>query len=277
MSKSKISKALIKEAWHSYLTTGDMPARMNPPWFERKAFRPLIKRLPHSPRCDICYIPFDGIGGWFSKSFWHVEPSKLNPRLCNLCERYAEEYNGGVELEISILFVDVRGSTTMAEDLSTEEFRSKIDRFYRAATEVFYRNNGFVEKLLGDEVAGFFVPGFAGPKHAKVALDTGRQIMKAMGYGRSSEPWIPVGMGINTGVAYVGSVNAGSGITDISMLGDAVNTTARLTSLAGAGEILISEAARKAADLQPDGMDARNLQLKGKRKTVKAWALKMSA
>lgn len=277
MSKSTISKALIKEAWHSYLTTGDMPARMNPPWFERKAFRPLIKRLPHSPRCDICYIPFGGIGGWFSKSFWHVEPSKLNPRLCNLCERYAEEYNGGVELEISILFVDVRGSTTMAEDLSTEEFRSKIDRFYRAATEVFYRNNGFVEKLLGDEVAGFFVPGFAGPKHAKVALDTGRQIMRAMGYGRSSEPWIPVGMGINTGLAYVGSVNAGSGITDISMLGDAVNTTARLTSLAGAGEILISEAARKAADLQPDGMDARNLQLKGKRKTVKAWALKMSA
>ena len=164
-----------------------------------------------------------------------------------------------------------------AQDLSTEEFRSRIDRFYRAATEVFYRNNGFVEKLLGDEVAGFFVPGFAGPKHAKVALESGRQIMKAMGYGGHAKPWIPVGAGINTGVAYVGSVNAGSGITDISMLGDAVNTTARLTSLAGAGEILISEAARKAADLQPDGMEPRNLQLKGKKKTVKAWALRMSA
>jgi adenylate cyclase len=277
MSNSKISKSLIKEAWHSYLTTGDIPASLNPPWFERKVFRPFIKRLPQNPRCDICYIPFEGIGGWFSKGFLHVEPSKMNPRLCNLCERFAEEYHGGVELEISILFVDVRGSTAMAEELSPEKFSARIDRFYRAATEVFYRNNGFVEKLLGDEVAGFFVPGFAGPEHAKVALNTGKQIMKAMGYGASSGPWIPVGVGINTGVAYVGSVNADSGVTDISMLGDAVNTTARLTALAGPGEILISEAARKAADIPSDGMEPRNLQLKGKQKTVKAWALKMSS
>jgi class 3 adenylate cyclase len=59
------------------------------------------------------------------------------------------------------------------------------------------------------------------------------------------------------------------------MLGDAVNTTARLTSLAGPGEILISEAARKAADLQPDGMEPRTLRLKGKSRAVKVWALKM--
>ena len=84
-----------------------------------------------------------------------------------------------------------------------------------------------------------------------------------------------MGVGFNTGVAYVGSVNADNGITDISMLGDSVNTAARLTSLAGAGEILISEATRKAADLQPDGMESRNLQLKGKSREVKAWALRI--
>jgi adenylate cyclase len=277
MSNTKISESLIKEVWYSYLTTGDLPASLNASWFERKAFRPLIKRLPKSPRCNICYMPFEGIGGWFTKSILNVQPSKLNPHLCNLCERIAEKYNGGVELEISILFVDVRGSTTMAEDVSPEEYSAKIYRFYRTATEIFYRNNGFVEKLLGDEVAGFFVPGFAGPKHAKVAVETGKKILKAMGYGGSSKPWIPVGVGINTGVAYVGSVNADNGITDISMLGDSVNTAARLTSLAGAGEILISDTTRKAANLQLDGMEPRNLQLKGKRRTVKAWTLNMSS
>jgi adenylate cyclase len=273
----KISKSFVKEVWYSYLTTGNMPAGLRTPWFERKALRPIIKRLPKSPRCDICYMPFEGVGGWFAKSLLDVEPSKLNPHLCNLCERYAEKYNGGVELEISILFVDVRGSTSMAENISPEEYSAKIFRFYRTATEIFYQNNGFVEKLLGDEVAGFFVPGFAGPGHAKAALDTAKKILRAVGYDGSSRPWIPVGAGINTGVAYVGSVNADNGITDISMLGDAVNTAARLTSLAGAGEILISEATRKAADLQPERMEPRNLQLKGKQKTVKAWALKMSS
>ena len=100
--------------------------------------------------------------GWEAVSpecSWVSNRLNLNPRLCNLCERFAEKYHGGVELEISILFVDVRGSTTMAEEITPEEFSKKINRFYHAATEVFYRNNGFVEKLLGDEVAGFFVPG----------------------------------------------------------------------------------------------------------------------
>ena len=101
--------------------------------------------------------------------------------------------------------------------------------------------------------------------------------MKALGYGGPSKPWMPVGMGINTGVAYVGSVNADSGITDISMLGDAVNTTARLTSLAGPGEILVSETTRAAAGLKPDGIESRDLTLKGKQRTVKAWVLNMSS
>lgn len=275
MNGSKITEEKIKNAWLTYLTTGDMPAYMNPPWFERKIFRPLIKRMPKSPRCDVCYIPFEGIGGKISKMFWDVEPSKLNPHLCNLCENFAEEFHGGVELEISILFVDVRGSTTMAEGTSPEKYSKLINRFYRAATEEFYKSYGFVEKLLGDEVAGFFVPGFAGKDHAKVAVETGKRIMKTMGYGSSSGPWIPVGIGINTGVAYVGSVSAEGGATDIAMLGDSVNTAARLTSLAGEGEILINESTRQSAGLRTDGMESRTLMLKGKSQEVNAWALKM--
>jgi hypothetical protein len=161
--------------------------------------------------CERIIEPFEGIGGKFAKAFWNIEASKLNPHLCNMCENFATEYHGGVELEISMLFVDVRGSTSMAEKTSPEKYSKLINRFYRAATEEFYKSYGFVEKLLGDEVAGFFVPGFAGPEHAKVAVETGKKIMKAMGYGASSKPWIPVGLGVNTGLAYVGSVNSEGG------------------------------------------------------------------
>lgn len=192
-----------------------------------------------------------------------------------MCERFATEYHGGVELEISMLFVDVRGSTRMAESTSPENYSKLIKRFYRTATEILYRNYGFVEKLLGDEVVGFFVPGFAGPDHAGVAVDAGKQIMKALGYKEVSKPWIPAGMGINTGVAYVGSVHTEGGVSNIAILGDAVNTTARLASLAEAGEILIGERTRQAAGLDVTEMTSQTLQLKGKSQDVVAWTLRM--
>lgn len=275
MADHKIPEEVIKDAWLTYLTKGEMPDYMDAPWFERRIFRPLIKRIPQSPRCAVCYIPFEGIGGRVWKILWDVEPSKLNPHLCNLCENFATEYHGGVELEISMMFVDVRGSTAMAEKTSPEEYSKLINRFYRAATDEFFRSYGFVEKLIGDEVAGFFVPGFAGPDHAKVAVETGKRILKAMGYGSPSGPWIPVGIGINTGNAYVGSVNAEGGVSNIAMLGDSVNTAARLTSLAKAGEILMSESTRSAAGLSPYDMESCTFKLKGKSEEVTAWALRM--
>jgi adenylate cyclase len=160
--------------------------------------------------------------------------------------------------------------------MSPEAFGKLITKFYGSVTEVFYKNYGFVEKLLGDEVAGFFVPGFAGKDHARVAIETGRQIMKALGYGRSSKPWIPAGVGIHTGVAYVGSMHTEGGVSNISMLGDSVNITARLTSQAGIGEILMSEATRQAANLAESGLTPRSLKLKGKSEEVSGWILSMN-
>jgi adenylate cyclase len=274
MPDSKIPESVIKHAWHTYLTTGNMPASLNAPWYEHKSWRPLVKRLPHSPRCRICYLPFDGMGGYLTKTLLGVEASKLNPYMCNQCERFATEYHGGVELEISIMFVDVRGSSAMAEKLSAEKFSKTINRFYRATTEVFYKHNGLVEKLVGDEVAGFFVPGFAGPKFPQVAVDAGKETMSVMGFGRSSEPWIPIGVGIHTGVAYIGSVEADGGVSNIAILGDSVNTAARLTSLAAPGELIISEATRKAAGLSSNGMESRTLNLKGRSESVDVWVWK---
>lgn len=251
-----------------------MPVSLHAPWFEHKSFRPFFKALPKSPRCRICYLPFDGVGGYFTRAFLGVEPSTLNPHLCNLCENFATEYHGGVELEITIMFVDVRGSVSMAEKLPPREYSKTINRFYRAATEVFYKHNGLVEKLLGDEVAGFFVPGFAGSNFPRAAVEAGKETLKVMGYGTPAGPWIPVGVGIHTGVAYVGSVEAGGGVSNIAILGDSVNTAARLTSLAAPGELIISEATRKVAGFKTDGMEARTLNLKGKTKSVDVWVIK---
>ncbi|UCG23712.1 MAG: adenylate/guanylate cyclase domain-containing protein [Chloroflexota bacterium] len=262
-----------EQMWHTYMTTGKRPERLHNRWHAR-TLRPLVRKMPSDPRCLICYYPFRGFGGRLARGVLGIKPSKLNPKLCNVCEIAADEYQGGAELEISMLFADVRGSTAMAENMSPTEFSRLIDRFYKATTKEIFEANGMVEKIIGDEVTGFFVPGFAGQKHARVAVETAQCILKATGHKKVSGPWVPVGIGVHTGVAFVGAVSTENGASDITILGDAVNTAARLASLAGPGEVIASDDSIRAAGLSTAGMENRRLQLKGRSQPVDAWALR---
>jgi adenylate cyclase len=131
-----------------------------------------------------------------------------------------------------------------------------------------------VEKLVGDEVTGFYVPGVTGPGHADVAVEAARKILKETGHGSSSGPWVPVGVGVHTGMAWIGSVRSKEGMSDIAVLGDVANVASRLASQAGPGEILISEATRSAANVEKEGLEFRRLALKGRAEPVDAWILK---
>jgi adenylate cyclase len=268
---------ISERVWRAYMTGGEMPDFVHPPWYESKLFRPIIKRLPTDPRCRICYKPFQGIGGTLGRIFLGVERSKLNPHLCNICERAAEKYPGGAEVEASLLFADVRGSTGLAENMSPAEFSQLMDRFYNATTKVLFHKNAMVEKFVGDEVSAFFVPGFAGDHHARAAVEAGEGILHATGYNDPKGPWIPVGIGIHTGLVYVGAVGAESGVPDISVLGDTANATARITSMAKEGEILISDEARNAAGLDVAGFESRHLELRGRTEPVDVWVKRIGA
>jgi len=261
------------EVWRTYLTTGGSVKGMKLPWFEHPFFKPIFRALPAEPRCQICYIPFKGIGGFVAKRFLDVKPSPMNPHMCDVCERFAERYPGGVELEISILFADIRGSTPLAEKLETREFSELIHRFYKAGTKCLYSNNAFIEKFVGDGLTAFFAPAFAGPNHAQTAIKAGKDILRATGHGPDKRPWIPVGVGVNTGVAYIGAMQMEGGRTDITILGDIVNTTARLCSQARPGELLVGNNAMEMSGLPKDEYESRNLSLKGKQDTVNAWVI----
>ena len=264
---------LHSEIWRTYLTTGGTLKGMQLPWFELPIFKPIFRALPSEPRCHMCYIPFHGIGGFISRRFLDVKPSEMNPYMCDVCERFAERFPGGVELEISILFADIRGSTPLAEKLGTVEYSNLIHRFYKAATRPLYSNYALIEKFIGDGVTAFFAPAFAGPNHALTAIKAGKEILQATGHVKGETPWIPVGVGINTGVAYIGSVKMEGGRTDITILGDIVNTTARLCSEAAAGELVVGKNAKVASGLSFDGYEMRTLSLKGKQETVDAWVI----
>ena len=259
------------EVWRTYMMEGRLPDYASPPWFEKKYLRPIVRLLPSDPRCKFCYYPFEGVGGAISRTVLGLAPSKLNPQLCNICETLASEYQGGAEIELSILFADVRGSTTIAEHMSPTDFSQLIDRFYKATTKVLFRKNAMVEKLIGDEVTGFFAPGFAGELHARAAFEAGQDILRLTGHEDPDGPWIPVGVGVHTGRTFVGAVSAEGSAADITVLGDTPNTGSRIASQAAAGEVLISEAALNAAALKTEGMEERLLSLKGREEPVKVW------
>ena len=233
-------------------------------WFTTNAFavdkrlRHILRALPKDPRCKFCNAPFQGIGAMVVRVLFGKQRSALNPRYCNLCEIASKEFPGGAEVPMSMLFIDIRGSTATSEKMSPTEFSQLINRFYAAATKIIIEEDGLVEKLAGDEVAAFWGAGFAGPEYIHRTINVAQKLLRVM-----KQQGIPVGIGVHSGVAYFGSMGTAEGLTDISAKGEEVNTAARLASKAGVGEIIVSEQAIKAAGINGSELEARSLELKG--------------
>jgi adenylate cyclase len=266
MTQKPSQDALVEEYWRTYLTTGEFEK-------ERRQ-RQLFRLLPGTPRCKNCYAPFQGAGSTVVRVFFGKHPSNLNPQLCNVCEQFARQKQGGAEIELSMLFADVRGSTTLAESMNPTEFSRLINRFYSTATQVMVNSDALIDKIIGDQVAGMYVPGFAGQEHARRAIEAGQRILQATGHNDPHGPWIQLGAGVHTGTAFVGSLGSDEGTTDITVLGDAANIAARLSTSAGIGEILVSDSAYTAAGLEPGNLEQRSLELKGKSEPLNVWVVR---
>lgn len=238
--------------WRTFLERGDARERR---------IRQVFRRIPHAPRCKLCAAPFAGPGASVMRLLGR-RPSTQNPTMCSSCFAFMSEHHGGAEIACSFLFADVRGSTSLAERMSPTEFRALLDRFYSVATVAVFEHDGSVDKFVGDELVAMFFPLLTGERHAARAVDAARAVLGATGHGGDAEPWLPLGAGVHTGRAWVGAVGE-SPHTELTALGDTVNTTARLAAAAGAGEILVTTDAALAADLDA-ALERRTLDLKGK-------------
>jgi adenylate cyclase len=269
-SGGQAERALL--LWHSYLT-GDY-SRLD---FLTKAVRQSFRHLPSAPRCLVCNAPFRGLGGILVSLFgFGAGRSSFNPSLCDRCEKLVKHYQVGTEVQLTLLFADVRGSTSLAEEIGASAFHRLINRFYTVSTEILVRTNALVENLIGDEVAAMYVPGIAGPDHARVAVDAAYALLKATGHVDPDGPRLQVGVGVHTGVGYVGAVGSSQSMSDITVLGDVANTTARLASQAAGGEILVSEETCLAAGYRLDNYETRLLQLKGRSQPISVRVIRAS-
>ena len=252
MGKVKFQNKLVdpETAWADWFTTSAFSVD--------KRLRHIFRLLPHDPRCKFCNAPFQGIGGMIVRVLYGKQRSALNPNFCNMCDQASRMFPGGAEVAMSMLFADVRGSTALSEKMSPTEFSQLINRFYTASTRVITNEDGLVEKLAGDAVAAFWGAGFAGPDYVQRTLKVAQNLLRVM-----ARQQIPVGIGVHSGVAFFGAMGTADGLTNISAIGEEVNTAARLASKAAAGEIIVSEQALKAAGLDGSDLESRSLELKG--------------
>ena len=250
-----------EEFWRKFLENPDTMMQIG---------RRFFGRLPSNPRCRLCSAPFAGSGGAAMRLIGKRQ-SNGNPNYCNSCEKVLVKHHGGAEVEGSMLFADIRGSTALAEKMTPGEYRNLLDRFYSTATNVVVANDGMVDKFVGDELVAVFPPLLSADRHAARAVATAQALLRETGHGGSGTPWVPIGAGVHTGRVYFGTVGEGAHV-EMTVVGDVVNVAARLAAEAEAGQILVSVEAAEKAELDST-LPRRSLQLKGKEEPVEVVSL----
>ena len=210
-----------------------------------RRWRRVWHRVPSPPRCKVCQAPFHGPGGLAARAvgFGRTSDSTI---LCRKCFGKLSKSPGGAEVEISVLFTDVHGSTGLAEQVSAAAFGALLQEYYGLAAAAVDRNGGTVDKFLGDGVMALFIPVIAGENHAGRAIEAGRAVLAAV--EALSARGLVVGAGVHAGPAYVGMIGSDHH-SDFTAVGDTVNVAARLGTRAGPGELLVSRAAWDLAGL----------------------------
>jgi adenylate cyclase len=231
------------ERWQRMLTGSDPSlARLRRTW----------RLLPEGPRCKMCAAPFHGVGRVVTRVISHGQSEK-NPLMCNLCFSQLRDYPGGADIELSVLFADVRGSTGLAERLGAATFRAHLQRMYRMAHQAVEAQDGLVDKFLGDGVMALFLPVLTGEDHPGRAIRAATDLIDAVETSELPAAGVRVGAGVHSGTAFVGVIGSDERL-DFTALGDTVNVAARLGGIAGPAELLVSAIGwdHAARDVVPD-------------------------
>ena len=185
---------------------------------------------------------------------------------------------GGQRREIAVLFVDIRGFTTMSESLQPEEVVGILNDYLSMVAECIFKHHGMLDKFIGDAAMALFNAPTDQEDYAYEAIATAYDIVQ-----RSEElskvllakfgKTISYGIGVNIGPAVVGNIGSNFRM-DYTAIGDTVNTAARLEANAKPGEVLISQNLKDRLDDRIVVEDAGMMKFKGKSKEMNVYRLK---
>lgn len=142
---------------------------------------------------------------------------------------------GGVKKDLSVLFSDIRGFTTISEGLTPEQLSSLLNQYLTPMTELVFKSDGTLDKYMGDAVMAFWGAPVEQPDHAIRACLTALEMMKEVErlkqeFAARNLPLIDIGIGVNTGEMSVGNMGSKQRF-DYTVMGDHVNLGSRLEGI----------------------------------------------
>jgi PAS domain S-box-containing protein len=211
---------------------------------------------------------YDDLGKVMSELSRYVSPPTME-----VAEKVAtgKEVGTGEIVDITVLFSDIRGFTRFTENMDPAEVFKMLNLYLSVQIKIVEEYHGIIDKLTGDEVMAVFT----GPDMAMNALQCGGTIMKTLSNPQFQigKEWIGVGIGINTGPAYIGSVGSETR-KDHTVVGTTVNVAARLCGYAQKFQVILSENTKGLS--AGSGFDCRSVgkvNLKGLRAPIEVFEL----
>jgi adenylate cyclase len=186
---------------------------------------------------------------------------------------------GGEKRQVTILFSDIRGFTSLSEELPPAAIATLLTEYFTEMVDIIFEFGGTLDKFIGDAVMALWGAPLSQPGDQERALEAAIAMQRGVTelnakWHKEARPTIGVGIGVNHGDVFVGNIGSQRRL-EYTVIGDAVNVASRLSSKAGAGEILISEPFYRMLDSGPDVEKIDAIPLKGKANPVAIYRVKV--
>lgn len=211
--------------------------------------------------------------------FANALASFLPPEVADLVRASPSALSVKDEIEVTVLFSDIRGFSTFAEEAPPRRVAEVVNRHLAAMTEVVRLHEGVLDKFAGDAVMAVFGAPRRVTDHAVRAIQCAVEMQQRQSALNREAiklglPASDIGIGVNTGTVVAGLVG-GVGRVDYTVIGDTVNVAQRLQSIAGGGEILASAASVAGATWQP-ATSVGSRPVKGRHQPVEVYRIEWS-
>jgi adenylate cyclase len=182
---------------------------------------------------------------------------------------------GGALSEVTMLFSDIRGFTTMSDGRPPEEVVNTLNEYFEVMVDILFQYTGTLDKFVGDEIIGLFGAPIALDDAPFKAVSCGIAMLQALAEfnrtrGAEGLPPINIGIGINTGRVITGSIGSTRAL-QYTAIGDAMNVASRLVNIAGSGEIIISEHTYRYVAGRVEATALPPVKVKGKAEELKVY------